>query len=143
MVCFVPVARLNQYVFFLIIILFFFCPLLIIVYQQYSVPYQYAYSNPSNDTRYEQYCRQVDQRINTEQISTNSIQLDPRKESIPYSYSQWHSTSLMPRLLTPCEHAIYMNLLSILIEHVFKKYKIEYMMMAATLLGKYMYTNKL
>ena len=137
MIRLVPVVRLNRYLFLSLITLFVFLPFLIIFYQQYSVPYEYVHLNPSNDTRYERYCRQVNERIKTEQISNISIQLDPGQKSIPYSYSQWRSSSLMPRLLTQCEHAIYIDLLSILIEHVFKKYNIQYMMMAATLLGKY------
>ncbi len=138
----VPVMRLNRYIIFFLITLFVFSPFLIIFYQQCSVPYDYVQLNPLNNTRYERYCRQVDQRINTEQRSDIPIQLDPGQESIPYFYSQWRSTPLMPRLLTRCEHAIYMDLLSILIEHVFKKYNIKYMMMAATLLGKYAYTKR-
>jgi len=138
----VPIVRLYQYLLFLIITLFISIPLLIISYKEYSIPYEHVPSILSNETQYQRYCRQLDQRIHNEQIPTIPIQLDPR-ESIPYSYSQWRSTSLLPRLITPCEHAVYMDLLSILIERVFKKHNIQYMMMAATLLGKYIYVYKL
>ncbi|CAF3372126.1 unnamed protein product [Rotaria sp. Silwood1] len=77
------------------------------------------------------------QYINVERTSKTSIRIHPENGSIPYSYSQWRSSSLMPRAITPCEHAIYMHLLSILIENVFNKYNISYTMMAATLLGSY------
>jgi len=144
MVRFGSVVRIHQYQFFFVITLFVFFLFLILPYQQHSSPpYESISLNFSNDTRYERYCRQVDQRIKNEQISNVSIQLDPRNGSIPYSYSQWRSTSLLPRLITPCEHAVYMDLLSILIERVFKKHNIQYMMMAATLLGKYIYVYKL
>jgi hypothetical protein len=132
----VPIVRLYQYLLFLIITLFISIPLLIISYKEYSIPYEHVPSILSNETQYQRYCRQLDQRIHNEQIPTIPIQLDPR-ESIPYSYSQWRSTLLLPRLLTRCEHAVYMDLLSILVEDVFKKHNIQYTMMAATLLGKY------
>jgi hypothetical protein len=136
MVRFVPVVRLYQYRFCLIITLFVYFPFLTFLYHQYFIPYEYVNSSPSKYTRYERYCRQVDQRIKIEQRSNILIEVDPRNESIPYLYSEWRSTSLLPRLLTPCEHAIHMDLLSILIKHIFKKHNIQYMMMAATLLGK-------
>lgn len=140
MIRFTPAARLHQYLVFSIIILFFFLSLLIISYKKYSIPYEgkhkYVPSIPYNETRYQRYCREVNQRIHNEKIPTIPIQLDPR-ESIPYSYSQWRSTPLLPRPITECEHAIFMDLLSILVEDVFKKHNIQYMMMAATLLGKY------
>ncbi|CAF2362423.1 unnamed protein product [Rotaria sp. Silwood2] len=129
--------RSSQYFFFIVAALFVFCPFLIIIYNQSVVSYEFVLSNTSNETRYERFCRQVYQRINVEQTSTTPIRISPKNGSIPYSYSQWRSSSLLPRALTPCEHALYMHLLSILIEKVFNKYNIPYMMMAATLLGSY------
>lgn len=131
---FTSFIRLNQYFILLFTILFVFLPLSIL-YQQFSIPYEDEYLNVLNQTRYEKYCYRIEQHIKNEKLLKNDIQLDPKKEYIPYSYSQWQSTSLMPRLLTSCEHAILMNLLSILIKNVFEKYNIKYMMMAATLLG--------
>ena len=129
--------RLTWYLLLLIITSLFLVSFLSLSYQLFSnsCPCKNTHSIPSNITRYERYCKQIDQRIHTERISTVPVQLDFRK-AIPYYYSQWRSTSLMPRVLTPCEHAIYMDLLSILIERVFKKHNIQYMMMAATLLGR-------
>lgn len=129
--------RLTWYLLLLIITSLFLVSFLSLSYQLFSnsCPCKNTHSFPSNITRYERYCKQIDQRIRTERISTVSVQLDFQK-AIPYYYSQWRSTSLMPRVLTPCEHAIYMDLLSTLIERVFKKHNIQYMMMAATLLGR-------
>lgn len=132
------VVRLNRYLISLFVLSFFFLPFLILNHQ-YSVPYEDIPEILSDEVRHQQYCHRVDQRIKTEKLLPNDIQLDPKTKSIPYSYSQWQSSPLMPRLLTPCEHAILMNLLSILIKNVFEKYNIPYMMMAATLLGKYTY----
>ncbi|CAF0995344.1 unnamed protein product [Rotaria sordida] len=137
MIRFSRFIRSNQYLFFIFIILFTVYPFLFIVYNQSFVSYKYIFSNTLNETRYERFCRQVYQRINTEQTSNIPIRLNSKDESIPYSYSQWRSSSLIPRALNPCEHALYMHLLSILIEKVFKKYNIQYMMMAGTLLGSY------
>src|SRR5579871_2774254 len=125
---FAPFIRLNKYLFWIIVTLFIFFPLLLITYQ-YSVPYEHVLPNSPNGSRYERYCRQVYQRINTEKILNYSVKLRPGKGSIPYSYTPWSSTPILPRLLTQCEHAIYMDLLSILIENVFEKYNIPYMMM--------------
>lgn len=129
--------RLSRYLFLLIITSLCLISFLSLSYRLFSnsCPCENTHSIPSNLTRYERYCQQIDQRIRTERISTIPVQLNPQK-SIPYYYSQWHSTPLMPRVLIPCEHAIYMDLLSILIERVFKKHNIQYMMMAATLLGR-------
>ncbi|CAF0726600.1 unnamed protein product [Rotaria sp. Silwood1] len=129
--------RSNQYLFFIIVILFVFCPFLIIIHKQSFVSYEYVLSNTSKDTRYERFCHQVYQRINVKPTSNTPIRIHPENGSIPYSYSQWRSSSLMPRAINPCEHALYMHLLSILIEKVFDKYNIPYTMMAATLLGSY------
>ena len=129
--------RLTRYLLCLVITSLFFAPFFTVFYRllSSSCACRNTQSSLSNATRYEKYCDQFDQRIRIERRPTLPIQLD-RQKPIPYFYSQWRSTSIMPRVLTPCEHAIYMDLLSILIEHVFKKHNIQYMMMAATLLGK-------
>ena len=92
-----------------------------------------------NVTSYRQFCRQLDRRIEQEVPSGETLRLQPGYQSISYAYSEWQSTSLMPRVLTACEHAIYMRLLSILVQQVFEKYNIPYMMMAATLLGSFVF----
>ena len=89
-----------------------------------------------NQSAYEKFCSEMNRRIANEHFSNDTIQLYIN-ESIPYWYSRWQSTSIMPRLLTPCEHGMYMHMLSLLIERVFSKYNIAYMMKAATLLGNY------
>jgi hypothetical protein len=114
-----------------------YVPFSIILYQSNAVPHKQELSNLTDEYRYERYCRQIDQGIGVEQTSNISINIDPKYGYIPYSYSKWPSTPLLPRRLGRCEHAMYMNLLSTLIEHVFKKHNISYMMMAGTLLGKY------
>jgi hypothetical protein len=133
---FVLNIQLKRYIFFVITILFVFLPLFLI-HRQSFVSHQSKPLHIYNHTPYERFCWQLDQRIELEQISNTSIVIDPSKESISYSYSKWRSSPFMPRLLTRCEHAIYMHLLSILKERVFRKYNIQYMMMAATLLGRY------
>jgi hypothetical protein len=137
MIRFVHIVRLNRYLYFIIVTVCVFFPISIILHQPYSVPHNHELLNLTNEYRYERYCRQIDQRIRVEQTSNIPINIDHTYGYIPYSYSKWRSTPLMPRRLTRCEHAIYMNLLSILIERVFKKHNISYMMMAGTLLGKY------
>ena len=137
MVRLISVAQFKRHSFFIIVLLFVFVPCLLIIYQQQSILHEFRLSISSHDTRYERFCRQINESIKFERPSTIPIELNSTQDSIPYLYSQWQSTSKIPRLLIPCEHAIYMHLLSILIEHVFKKYNIQYMMMAATLLGKY------
>ncbi len=143
MIRFIPVIRLHQYLLHSIIASFLFISLLIISHRRYSPSYECVQVSaiPPNETRYQRFCHEVNQRIRNEKNSTTPFQLVSTK-SIPYSYSQWRSTPLLPRPITECEHAIFMDLLSILVEHVFKKHNIQYMMMAATLLGKYFYDKK-
>ncbi|CAF1257346.1 unnamed protein product [Rotaria magnacalcarata] len=137
MIRFIGTIRSNQFLLIIIISLFVFSPFLHIIYQQYFVPPEIVPLYRSNYTRYDLFCRAVAQRIKSEIPLKKTIHLDPEKGPIPYYYSQWRSSALMPRGLTQCEHAIYMHLLSVLIENVFKKHNIKYMMMAATLLGSY------
>jgi hypothetical protein len=138
MILFTRICSSNyRYIYLIIVIVFIYVPFSIILYQSYVVPHNHELSNLTDEYRYERYCRQIDQRIRVEQTLTIPIDIDHTYGYIPYSYSKWRSTPLMPRRLTRCEHAIYMNLLSILIERVFKKHNISYMMMAGTLLGKY------
>ena len=137
MIRFGSIQRLKQHLFVIFVTLFVIFPIRTIIYHQHYVMYDDVLPNSSNKTRYERYCDQVDRGISAEQISNSSIQLDPVGKNIPYSYSRWRSTPLLPRPITQCEHAIYMDLLSILVKHVFKKYSIPYMMVGGTLVGKY------
>jgi hypothetical protein len=91
---------------------------------------------PINETHYERFCRQIDQQIHSQRPLNDALELNSINESIPYAYSRWKSSPILPRFLTPCEHAIYMHLLALLVERIFRKHKIQYMMKAATLLGK-------
>ncbi|CAF4720938.1 unnamed protein product [Rotaria socialis] len=137
MIRFIRTIQSNQALIIIIITLFVLSPFLNIFYQPYSVSSEIVPLSPSNYTRYDRFCHEVAQRIKSEIPSNNIIHLDPNMGPIPYYYSQWRSNALMPRGLTQCEHAVYMHLLFVLIEKVFKKYNIKYMMMAATLLGSY------
>lgn len=98
--------------------------------------YGEVYLAPLNESQYNRFCLQVKRSISLEKPSIISSELRPSNETIPYSYSRWQSITILPRLISPCEHAIFMHLLSLLVKHVFKKYNIQYMMMSATLLGK-------
>jgi hypothetical protein len=99
----------------------------------------------------ELFCFKVQQRIENEKnikqqslLFQHNIQITPpnftyhtRQQSIEisYHYSDWHSSPDLPRRLTPCDHQLYMELLSIL-DHFFRRHRISYMMMDGTLLGK-------
>ncbi len=55
---------------------------------------------------------------------------------LPYFYSLWKTSSLLPRLLTPCEHQLYIRLLKTF-DQICQKNNIEYMISHGTLLGSY------
>lgn len=55
---------------------------------------------------------------------------------LPYFYSLWKTSSLLPRLMTPCEHQVYINLLKTF-DQICQKNNIEYMISHGTLLGSY------
>ena len=134
----ISILQLRQYFILVLLTISFTCPCVLFVHHSRSF-----HRSPETAARirsitsYDQFCRQLDQRISLEQVSDMPVQLVSRETTIPYAYSRWRSTTLMPRALTPCEHAIYIHLLSILVERVFEKYNIPYMMMAATLLGTF------
>lgn len=76
------------------------------------------------------------EKINT---STTIELIQPRKTSfneniIPYDYNTWQSTSIMPRMVSKCEHRLMMELLR-RFDQLTKKYSLEYMMTDGTLLG--------
>lgn len=55
---------------------------------------------------------------------------------LPYFYSLWKTSSLLPRLMTPCEHRLYINLLK-RFDEVCRRHNVEYMISYGTLLGSY------
>lgn len=94
------------------------------------------------------FCNKVQQRIEEEHRSNNSMEdnteikppnftneTERQLRIIPYRYSDWLSSSDFPRRLTPCEHQLYTELLSI-IDHFFRRHSISYMIVDGTLLGK-------
>ena len=57
-----------------------------------------------------------------------------RLHRLPYRYSLWNSSSLIPRALTSCEHDIAMRLLMV-IERICRKNEITFMLTDGSLLG--------
>jgi hypothetical protein len=112
-------------------------PIIVIISQYSNVSYELTPTPPSNLSSYDQFCWRVTRQISLEHSFHISHNLTSHNESIPYSYNHWQSSLIMPRRLTPCDHALFIHLLSILIKHVFDKHNIPYMMMAGTLLGSY------
>lgn len=55
---------------------------------------------------------------------------------LPYFYSLWKSSSLLPRLMTPCQHQVYIQLLRTF-DYVCRRNNIEYIISHGTLLGSY------
>jgi hypothetical protein len=122
----------------LVFLLFLIILLIIIISLQHTyVSYELSPIPPSNLTQYDQFCWRVAHQSLPERLFRISQHLTSRNETIPYSYNHWNSSSIMPRPLTTCEHALFIHLLSVLVKNVFDKYNITYMMMAGTLLGSY------
>lgn len=134
---FLAARQIKRYLYVLFICSLVICPSLFTIYRRKVDSDEYVFVKTDDDNRYKQYCRQIEQRIINEKQNTGPIKLDPTSDSIPYSYSRWKSSPILPRPVTQCEHAILMDLLSILVKNVFQKHNISYMMMAATLLGSY------
>ncbi|CAF0877279.1 unnamed protein product [Rotaria sordida] len=55
---------------------------------------------------------------------------------LPYFYSLWKTSSILPRLMTPCEHQVYVHLMKTF-DEICRKNDIEYMITYGTLLGSY------
>ncbi|CAF3015709.1 unnamed protein product [Rotaria socialis] len=55
---------------------------------------------------------------------------------LPYFYSLWKTASILPRLITPCEHQVYINLLKTF-DQICRQGGVEYMISYGTLLGSY------
>ncbi len=85
-------------------------------------------------------CLEMEHRLVSEQyLPTSPIVSAPSFNSsrlfhFPYRYSQWNSSSKIPRLLTPCEHNLVMNLLMI-IDRICRQNEIIYFIYEGTLLG--------
>jgi len=79
-------------------------------------------------------------RLDNEQIPSESAVLkvpsinSTRLHRLPYYYSEWNSSSVLPRRITPCEHSLIMRLLMI-IERICRKHQITFMLGDGTLLG--------
>jgi hypothetical protein len=88
------------------------------------------------------YCLHMRYRLDNEQYLPKSPTLrapslnSTRLHRLPYRYSQWKSSPLLPRRLTPCEHTLIMRLL-IIIERMCRKHEITFMMSDGTLLGSW------
>ncbi|CAF0924240.1 unnamed protein product [Rotaria sordida] len=92
------------------------------------------------------YGRIYTQRLNRKKINNKTLIIpielnQPNKtlfeqNIISYDYNNWQSTSLMPRLVTKCEHNLMMQLLK-RFDQLTKKYSLEYMMIDGTLLGSW------
>lgn len=98
------------------------------------------------------YCLKIEQRIEKEKkdksweflLRRNTSIVSPKLDKnskqqfkqIPYYYFNWRSSPDLARRVTPCEHQIFTELLSIL-DHFFRRHDIPYMMMDGTLLGKH------
>ena len=55
---------------------------------------------------------------------------------LPYFYSFWNTSALLPRLMTPCEHQVYVKLMRTF-DQLCRQNNIEYMISHGTLLGSY------
>jgi hypothetical protein len=60
----------------------------------------------------------------------------PTLPELPYFYSLWQTSKVLPRLITPCEHQVYVKLMKIF-DQICRKNDIEYMISYGTLLGSY------
>lgn len=102
------------------------------------------------------FCAKVQQRLEEEKHQSNNSIENNREikppnftnetgqqlRAIPYRYSDWVSSPDFPRRLSPCEHQLYTELLSI-IDHFFRRHSISYMIVDGTLLGKYHQSRQL
>lgn len=55
---------------------------------------------------------------------------------LPYFYSLWRTSSILPRLMTPCEHQGYIKLIKEF-QRICQENEIEFMISHGTLLGSY------
>jgi hypothetical protein len=116
--------------------------IVLIIAQHAFVSYELLPTPSSNLLQYDEFCWHVSRQMLFERSFDNSQHVTSRNESIPYSYNHWHSSLVLPRPLTSCDHALFIHLLSVLIKNVFEKYNISYMIMAGTLIGSYFLLKK-
>ncbi len=105
----------------------------------------YKILNNTEDERtsvddYSIWCLHMAHRLDNEQIPSESAVLkvpsinSTRLHRLPYYYSEWNSSPVLPRRITPCEHSLIMRLLMI-IERICRKHQITFMLGDGTLLG--------
>jgi hypothetical protein len=91
---------------------------------------------------YSIWCLDMAHRLDSEQRLPQSPILrapllnSARLNRLPYLYSQWKFSPLLPRRLTPCEHNLVMRLLMI-IERICRKHNITFMLSDGSLLGSW------
>ncbi|CAF1105177.1 unnamed protein product [Adineta steineri] len=86
-------------------------------------------------------CLDLAQRIDSERYYPQSPVIfppafnDTKTFRFPYyHYSHWKSSSIIPRVITQCEHSLMMHLL-IIIDRICREHKITYFISDGTLLG--------
>lgn len=94
----------------------------------------------------ETFCDNVQRQVENEEfhpvksysrIKPNVSDVNRRQSrEIPYFYSQWRSHPVLKRRLIPCDHQLFMNLLS-LIDQLCRLNSIDFFMSDGTLLGSY------
>ncbi|CAF0981538.1 unnamed protein product [Adineta steineri] len=90
------------------------------------------------------WCLEMAQRLDNEKHSPLSPHLrspssnSTRLHRLPYRYSQWKSSPLLPRRLTRCEHMLLMHLLTVF-ERLCRTHQITFFMIGGTLLGSWVH----
>ena len=88
------------------------------------------------------WCPEIGSHLDAEKEITHSPQLRSppinasRFHRLPYRYSKWKSSPLLPRRITPCEHHLMMRLLMI-IERICREHNLTFAMADGTLLGSW------
>ncbi|CAF1250940.1 unnamed protein product, partial [Didymodactylos carnosus] len=87
----------------------------------------------TRDTLREQYESEYKE---LEYYHLNELYVQDQQPPLPYFYSLWKTSVLLPRLYTPCEHKVMINLLNTF-HQLCKSNNITYMICDGTLLGSY------
>jgi hypothetical protein len=88
------------------------------------------------------WCPEIESHLDAEREILHSPQFRSPPVSaspfrrFPYHYSEWKSSSLLPRLISPCEHSIIMRLLMI-IERICREHNLTFALSDGTLLGSW------
>ena len=88
------------------------------------------------------WCPEIESHLDDEKEILKSPRLrsplinDSQYYRLPYHYSRWKSSPLLPRRITPCEHYLTMHLLMI-IHRVCIKHNLTFAMSDGTLLGSW------